>query len=251
MSESLPKFLDPRIQKKSFYRGGSIREGALTSVSAIGVSPDLSEPLPAGYVLKEYNFPTKSWKDSESLNIGFGINNIDSLENLQKMGSVLRRRQVEAERYFSDGLPDFVEPKQIIIGENRSGERRLFEVQKEIKGVSLGHYFEPLLEKLTLEQAHILQIEIKILIDKLMYIDKDEYYSENVLDLGSGNVFLTEDGHLRLIDTNIESSSRAPEQILFNKAIVQRRKSLIEILEKLSLKLKKMKIENAFLQSID
>lgn len=203
----LPHFLDPSLKKKSFFDGEKEKGGSLTRVSTFDVEKDIGSDIPNGYVLKEYKFPIFEKSDinkSHTLKLWFGVENVDSVDNLQTVAKILKERQKQAKKYFSDVLPQFVEVSHFVIGEDENSRPKIYEIQKRVEGKLLGEFWSEIIYELSYSQLDNLEKEVISLLDKIAVMDEDPHYSSSLLDLSSDNIMVSKDGHLILLDTNVE-----------------------------------------------
>ena len=167
-------------------------------------------------VLKEYS------QSQENVDWLFGSGQNPSAEDQSK---ILQRRQEFAQKYY-DGLPEFVLKSQFLVADGTEGKPTVYEIQKKIedyKPVTLANV-ENIIEGLTSEQRERLANELTYFIkrskDFITGRNFPEGYEEfltRIPDFQDGNVVVTSDGKLRMMDTNtyIDINSREDQKDLF------------------------------------
>lgn len=204
-------------------------EGSFVDVSRLDIPQEVKEKIANKYgVVKEYKTPYHDF-----LTDGLDKNKCNTLE----VAKLLQRRQRFLKYYFRD-LPSFVVESDYVIGGTKESPK-IYEFQQfidnslsldslyrnldlnEFKWKSKGYLkleipqrMQWLLSKLNLEAFKNMENELALLFDlyKKMSIwepsnsDDQEFkeFSHKILDLeGEDNVYITSNGSLRLIDTNI------------------------------------------------
>lgn len=180
-----------------------------------------------GYVIKEYidlRDPKDRWVHaakfpSHALAGGLeGTPSIPAQGNLAlKLCEILKKRQSETGRFFGKDVEggSFVVKSEFLVGkkEDKAGNPflGLYEVQEKIVGESFTSLFhrqklEIFLNSLDEETKQKLKSNLLIFKEKLAHLitgSEDPVFSKHFPDLNFGNVFLTLDGKVKIVDTNM------------------------------------------------
>jgi len=207
-------FLGEGVLLSKIAKGGSVIVYDIDSKT-----PDLNvggERHEGKNVLKEYS---QSQKNIEWL---FGPEQNPSAEEQSK---ILQKRQEFAQKYY-DGLPDFVLKSQFLVEDGSEGKPTVYEIQPKIenyKPATLDNV-ENIIKGLTAEQRASLAKELTYFIKRSKdfitgrnFPEGYEEFSDHIPDFQDGNVVVTSDGKLKMMDTNtyIDLNSREDQKDLF------------------------------------
>jgi hypothetical protein len=171
---------------------------------------------PPKMVLKEY------FRSQEKIDFLFGQGKKPTAEEQAK---ILERRQEFAQKYY-DGLPELVLRSQFFVAESSNGGPTVYEMQPKIenyKPATLANV-ENIIEGLSQEQRTNLSKDFAYFIKRTKDILNGRNFPEGyddflsrIPDFQDGNVVVTSDGKLRMMDTNtyIDINSREDQKDLF------------------------------------
>lgn len=214
MIEGEPKIEDSYgiTEKRPFLKDGTslteIAKGGSVTVYDIGGD--------SKNVLKEYS------QSQENIEWLFGKE-----QNLsaKEQSRILKKRQDFAQKYY-DGLPDFVLKSQFFVANGSEGKPTVYEIQPKIedyKPATLDSV-DNIIEGLTAEQRESLTNELAFFIKRTKdfisgrnFPEGYEEFLSHIPDFQDGNVVITSDGKLRMMDTNtyIDINSREDQKDLF------------------------------------
>ena len=165
-------------------------------------------------VLGEKKFIIKKYKKENLKELSEGDMSTEETLNL------LRRRYFFTKEFYKE-LPDLVLRSRFFIGKDEDGSETIFDVQQKIenyKGIDsvLDQGFNPkgneveVFSRLFKEQLQTLRSELIIFINRTKdFLTGNSFpegysdFSSRAFDFNSGNVVITSEGHLSIIDTNI------------------------------------------------
>lgn len=202
------------IEKQFLRKGLSLadiaKEGSFVTVRELEKYPELSDIKSEGqsqkFVIKDY-----SEADLSQLFDGRNFSHV-------QQASILRARQ-EFTKNLYDQLPNLVVESKFFVAEGSYGEPTVYELQPLIsnhKNTSLEFNQDKkslkkeLLGSFSKEQLIILETELTYFIIKTREFLKGNWpklqdpqkLSGFFLDIAAGNLVITPDGHLKVIDTN-------------------------------------------------
>lgn len=189
-----PISLRPDAKPCEFFDGSSKKEGALVTARPFIIEKEGIDENGESYVVKKYDFHNKEMK--ESLFTEKGVTLQDKAKYF--------KGNYEFTRNFFQNIPDLIEPTQIFLSKNEKGESSIYEVQRNVEGVSLSFVddedINDIINLFTRQQILDLAIKIK----SIVYLVEDAVKQNlNVPDINLENFIIEPTGALRLIDTNV------------------------------------------------